>query len=124
MNTDGSFNTRNYDSSAGGILRNHDGTWIKGFAMKLGRDSSFGAELWGLFEDLDIAFNLGISFIEINCNASVVVQVVTEARNSTLNIQTSLIYAGKNSKSSRSLNLFIVIERQTRLWMLWRSMVP
>lgn len=76
LNCDGSSNPTNFKSGAGGVLRSHDGSWIKGYALKLGRSNSFEAETWGLIKGMEIALNLGVLFLDINCDASLVIKAV------------------------------------------------
>lgn len=47
------------DISAGGVLRDNNGSWVRGFAAFLGRGSSLLAELWAIYLGLMMAKNFG-----------------------------------------------------------------
>ncbi|KAH9671615.1 putative ribonuclease H protein [Citrus sinensis] len=48
------------NASAGGLIRNYCGEWVHGFGMNIGHCTIIGAELWGLFQGLQLAWNIGI----------------------------------------------------------------
>nr|GMC91161.1 LINE-type retrotransposon LIb DNA [Ipomoea batatas] len=54
-NTDGAFKKGSGLVSAGGLFRDHKGSWILGFMSKIGDTNSFAAELWDLREGLRLA---------------------------------------------------------------------
>lgn len=56
---DGSYNAGTDMASAGGIIRNSDGLWVCGFVINSGYGSITTAELWGLFEGLQLAWKKG-----------------------------------------------------------------
>ncbi|KAL5835914.1 hypothetical protein ACOSQ4_015411 [Xanthoceras sorbifolium] len=41
--------------SAGGVIRDHDRKWVRGFAMNIGYGSVLEAEVWGIFEGFKMA---------------------------------------------------------------------
>ncbi|CAL9009909.1 unnamed protein product, partial [Prunus brigantina] len=49
LNVDGSFMRSTGSIGAGGVIRDHLGNWIGGFAVNLGKGQILEAELWGLF---------------------------------------------------------------------------
>ena len=51
LNTDGSAGS-NSGPGGGGLLRDENGNWVKGFARKIGNTSSYLAELWALRDGL------------------------------------------------------------------------
>lgn len=54
LNTDGSAIGSLGKASAGRLLRNHLGQWIKGFSRNLGTVSSIEAKIWALHDGLDM----------------------------------------------------------------------
>ncbi|XP_052290822.1 uncharacterized protein LOC127900258 [Citrus sinensis] len=58
LNTDGAHN-RGGISTAGGLIRDHMGCWLSGFGMMIGSCSITVAELWGLYQGLQLAWNSG-----------------------------------------------------------------
>ena len=67
LNTDGSTQGNPGRASAGGLLRDHNGTWIGNFSRDIGFNP-MAAELWGLRDGLILARNLNIikNLIEID----------------------------------------------------------
>ena len=47
-------------ASAGGLTRYYCGEWVHGFGMNIGHCTITGAEPWGLFQGLQLAWNIGI----------------------------------------------------------------
>ncbi|KAK9207976.1 hypothetical protein WN944_000325 [Citrus x changshan-huyou] len=62
LNTDGS-RLKNGPASAGGLVRDCSGKWQFGFGMNIGFGSVTTAELWGLFQGLNIAWDRGIRYL-------------------------------------------------------------
>ena len=82
LNTDGSA-MRNPDrAGGGGLIRDHDGAWLKGFARGLGFTSSALAELWALRDGLLLAKEMGIQQLIIELDAlSIVILMNNETEN-------------------------------------------
>ena len=59
LNSDGACKASGV-AAAGGLIRDHNGHWIAGFGMNLRTCSVTMAELWGLYQDLLLAWNNGI----------------------------------------------------------------
>ncbi|VVA38500.1 PREDICTED: ribonuclease [Prunus dulcis] len=62
--------------SAGGIIRNDAGIWVKGFVTKLGSGSILEAELWGVFRGLLLTWNEGIRRIHMECDSLTAVSLI------------------------------------------------
>lgn len=67
LNTDGAFKSSN---AAGGLIRNSNGSWVKGFVKNIGSSDSFQAELWGIFEALKLALSLQIDHLIIEADST------------------------------------------------------
>jgi ribonuclease HI len=52
-------------TGSGGLIRNSSGSWVKGFARKIGITDNATAELWALRDGLTLYINLCLSPIEI-----------------------------------------------------------
>ncbi|KAE8709018.1 hypothetical protein F3Y22_tig00110332pilonHSYRG00750 [Hibiscus syriacus] len=65
LNTDGSVNTSNGKSSIGGFFRNDSGSWIFGFSRSIGIADPLQAEIWAIHDGLNIAWSLGIEFLQL-----------------------------------------------------------
>ncbi|KAE8723185.1 hypothetical protein F3Y22_tig00012724pilonHSYRG00007 [Hibiscus syriacus] len=59
FNSDGARNPRDGYATCGGIIRNNIGEWILGYARAVGICSVVEAEIWGVFEGLTHAWNIG-----------------------------------------------------------------
>lgn len=73
LNTDGAAKSTGA-SSAGGLIRDHNGNWLAGFCMNIGSCSVMVAEFWGLLQGLSIAWEKGIRWLNVEvdslCNST------------------------------------------------------
>lgn len=76
LNTDGSFNNATKNASAGGVIRDSQGNWIRGFYTNIGESSSFEAELWGLREGLRLCLNLNIQQVQVEIDSAAIVTLL------------------------------------------------
>ncbi|GAU32235.1 hypothetical protein TSUD_53620 [Trifolium subterraneum] len=76
LNTDGASKGEAGASGCGGILRHDNGTWIAGFAKFLGNTTTYMAEIWGLYESLCLARNLGITRLEVQVDSEALVKAI------------------------------------------------
>lgn len=56
-------------SAAGGIIRNSDGLWIKGFNRNIGKTYILAAELWGNRDGLYMALESNIQSLDVETDA-------------------------------------------------------
>lgn len=54
LNTDGACQNGSGKIGVGGLIRNEDGVWIRGYMGTIGHGSLLMAELWAIERDLDI----------------------------------------------------------------------
>lgn len=73
MNTDGSAIENPRVAGCGGVLRDEQGRWIKGFARKIGITNSFVAEMWGLRDGLLICCSCNFNCVEIELDAKAII---------------------------------------------------
>lgn len=59
LNTDGAVKKPQGIAGCGGVLRDKCGKWIVGFGANLGIATVNEAELWGLYDGLQVAWNSG-----------------------------------------------------------------
>ncbi|KAL6276567.1 hypothetical protein ACE6H2_020168 [Prunus campanulata] len=76
VNTDGGRNNTTGMIGAGGLLRDADGAWLKGFTGNLGVGSILEAELWGIFWGLSLAWDAGVRDVVIECDSSIAVDLI------------------------------------------------
>ena len=73
-------NNQSYRAGGGGLFRDHDGVWLKGFARGLGFTNSILVELWVLRDGLLLAKELGSQQLIIDA-LSVVILMNNESEN-------------------------------------------
>ncbi|KAK2359284.1 SKP1 protein [Trifolium repens] len=78
LNCDGSQNDRLGLASCGGLLRNSDGTWLKGYSRKLGICDVLHAEMWGMYLGLDLARREGIMQLYVESDSKILIDMVTD----------------------------------------------
>ncbi|KAH9770878.1 putative ribonuclease H protein [Citrus sinensis] len=79
LNTDGS-RLKNGLASAGGLVRDCSRKWQFGFGMNIGFGSVTIAELWGLFQGLNIAWDRGIRYLIVEVDRQCVSQLISSTR--------------------------------------------
>ncbi|CAA0829347.1 Polynucleotidyl transferase- ribonuclease H-like superfamily protein [Striga hermonthica] len=77
VNTDGALCTASGRGSAGGLARDTYGRWLGGFLMNVGFCSITGAQLWGLYRGLQLAWGLGARHVLMEVDNSSVVAMVS-----------------------------------------------
>ncbi|KAL9437497.1 hypothetical protein AB3S75_023376 [Citrus x aurantiifolia] len=75
LNTDGARKGLE-QAGAGGLLRDFNGNWIKGFIVNLGTCSVLSAELWGLLHGLKMAWENGFRRVQVGVDNKSVVQLL------------------------------------------------
>ncbi|CAA7040260.1 unnamed protein product [Microthlaspi erraticum] len=73
LNTDGASRGNPGLATAGGVIRDGDGQWHGGFSLNIGRCTAPMAELWGVYYGLCIAWEKGVSRLEVEVDSSLVV---------------------------------------------------
>ena len=68
-------------ASAGGLIKDHRGSWMGGFSRNIGFTHSLAAELWGLRDGLTLAKNLNIKKLHIELDAKVVIDFIIAQNN-------------------------------------------
>ena len=77
LNTDGSYRNTG-EAGAGGVIRDSFGNWISGFSMNIGESSVIMAELWGLYQGLSLAWNVGIRHLLVEVDSLCVTQMISQ----------------------------------------------
>ena len=83
LNSDGSAIGSTRRAGGGGVIRNHEGQWLRGYARPLGCSNSCIAELWALRDGLLLAKEMGFNNIIIEMDA---LSVVLLMKNNTANL--------------------------------------
>uniref|UniRef100_A0A6N2MZS1 RNase H type-1 domain-containing protein n=1 Tax=Salix viminalis TaxID=40686 RepID=A0A6N2MZS1_SALVM len=73
LNVDGCSKGNPGIAGAGGVIRDHMGTWIGGFARNIGICSSVTAELWAIYEGLKLTWDKGFRKVYLESDSRVVI---------------------------------------------------
>ncbi|WCJ37652.1 Polynucleotidyl transferase ribonuclease H-like superfamily protein [Euphorbia peplus] len=95
LNTDGAVKGGQFRASVGGLIRDSQGTWIQGFARNIGICSVLRAELWGIYDGLTLAWNLGYRKVQVEVDSKLCVDLLTRT-DTPSNDSTPLINAIQN----------------------------
>ncbi|BFG34312.1 hypothetical protein CerSpe_205870 [Prunus speciosa] len=79
LNVDGSRKDSTGAIGAGGVLRDHLGQWLGGFAVNLGKGKILEAELWGLFFGLKLAVEKQVDDVVIEMDSAIAVKLIQNA---------------------------------------------
>ncbi|CAL1392202.1 unnamed protein product [Linum trigynum] len=80
MNTDGANQSNMGMATAGGVLRDHNGTWLAGFCSKIGTGTALLAELWGVLQGLELAWKKGSRFLVLETDSQMALQLIEQRR--------------------------------------------
>ncbi|KAL0006019.1 hypothetical protein SO802_013580 [Lithocarpus litseifolius] len=69
LNSDGSALGNPGKAGGGGLIRDHQGNWVRGYARAHGNSNSSLAELWALCDGLEIAKDLGLDKLIVEMDA-------------------------------------------------------
>jgi ribonuclease HI len=78
LNTDGASKSQTTNAGCGGLLRDEDGHWIRGFSKSLGSTTAYVAELWGLLEGLSMARSMGFNKLEVQMDSEIIVNIINK----------------------------------------------
>ena len=81
LNTNGSWDKNSGHISAGGVMRNKERNWLKGFVLSKGIGNVLEAELWGMFEGLNMAWNSRARRVIMEFDSLTTVQLLTKDTN-------------------------------------------
>lgn len=76
LNVDGCSKGNPGKVGAGGVIRDHMGSWIGGFARNIGTCSSVTAELWAIYVGLQLTWEKGFRNVVLESNSKVVVRLL------------------------------------------------
>ena len=77
LNTDGSFGGEGVTFGCGGLLRDSNGRWIRGFAKAMVVSSSLAAEMWALREGLILCLDVQTQAVEIELDATAAISFLS-----------------------------------------------
>ena len=74
MNTDGSTASISGPAGGGGLVRDENGDWVKGFARRIGSTSSYLTELWAPRDGLQLCLQIHAYSVVIEVDAKAIVE--------------------------------------------------
>ncbi|CAN1143084.1 Putative ribonuclease H protein At1g65750 [Linum perenne] len=80
LNSDGSVN-QNGAAAAGGVLRNYEGEILSAYTMNLGSCSITRAEIRGIVEGMNLAWERGVRHLAIQTDSRCAVQILSNQNN-------------------------------------------
>ena len=76
LNTDGSVVGNFGVAGGGGLIRDTNGEWVTGFARKIGKTSSFQAELWALRDGLQLCLQNQAQAVHVDLDSKTIVDAL------------------------------------------------
>ena len=76
VNSDGSSMGNSGCAGGGGIIRNVEGKWIKGYVRAIGNTTSVAAKLWALRDGIQLCLELNLPMVIIELDAMLVVNLL------------------------------------------------
>ncbi|KAK8598482.1 hypothetical protein V6N13_094451 [Hibiscus sabdariffa] len=76
MNVDGARDHRTGLAACGGLIRDHEGRWVRGFARSVGVCSPIESELWAVHEGLVQAWALGLRRVVVEVDSLTVLRLM------------------------------------------------
>ena len=77
LNTDGSCKNT-WEAGARGVIRDSVGHWVSGFCMRIRYNSVLMAELWGLYQGLILAWDVGIKRLLVKVDSLCITQMISK----------------------------------------------
>ena len=81
LNTDGASIGNPSKMGGGGVIRDCHGDWVKGYSRAIGYATSVLAEWWALRDGLILAIQLGITHLDVELDAKVIVEMLNGIEN-------------------------------------------
>ncbi|KAK9043141.1 hypothetical protein V6N11_071490 [Hibiscus sabdariffa] len=78
LNVDGAVSPSTSMGSAGGLVRDTDGRWLLGFNKFLGTTSPLCKELWAIYVGLQVAWDNGFEYVQVQSNCLEVVKLLLD----------------------------------------------
>ncbi|KAK9015916.1 hypothetical protein V6N11_007004 [Hibiscus sabdariffa] len=76
LNVDGAVSLNTGKATIGGLLRDTAGNFIFGFSKYIGFTNSLHAELWALYVGLQLAWDHGVNFLQIQTDCKRVLELL------------------------------------------------
>jgi ribonuclease HI len=77
LNCDGAYKDSLGLAGCGGLFRNSEGRWIKGYARKIGTCDALSAEMWGMYLRMQLAWRYGFHQLHVESDSKTLVDMIT-----------------------------------------------
>ncbi|XVF35312.1 hypothetical protein REPUB_Repub18cG0134800 [Reevesia pubescens] len=81
INVDGSVSSDNGMAFAGGVIRDNNGEWITGFKYRVGICDITTAELWGIYQGINLCWNKGYREVELESDSTLAIKKINTVHN-------------------------------------------
>jgi len=78
LNSDGACKDLGHISGCGGIFRDADGKWIKGYTKKIGACDALHAEMWGLYLGMEMAWREHIDHLIVESDSKILINMISD----------------------------------------------
>nr|ABD32321.2 Ribonuclease H [Medicago truncatula] len=78
LNSDGACKDMGVIAGCGGLFRDLDGRWIKGYTKKIGACDALHAEMWGLYLGLDMAWREHYSHLIVESDSKILIDMISD----------------------------------------------
>ncbi|GAU10638.1 hypothetical protein TSUD_421140, partial [Trifolium subterraneum] len=77
LNCDGAYKESMGLAGCGGLFRDSNGRWLKGYAQKIGACDALHAEMWGMYTGMQMARRQGFTHIIVESDSKLLIDMVT-----------------------------------------------
>ncbi|CAJ2642097.1 unnamed protein product [Trifolium pratense] len=78
LNSDGACKNKGEVAGCGGLFRDSDGRWIKGYTKKIEACDALQAEMWGLYLGLDMAWREQFSHLIVENDSKILIDMISD----------------------------------------------
>ncbi|PNX97212.1 nucleic acid binding protein [Trifolium pratense] len=76
-NCDGAYKDSLELAGCGGLLCDSDGRWLTRYSRKIGTCDALGAEMWGMYLGMQIAWRQGFNNLQVESDSKMLVDMIT-----------------------------------------------
>ncbi|CAJ2648154.1 unnamed protein product [Trifolium pratense] len=77
LNCDGAYKDSLGLAGCGGLFRNSDGRWLKGYSHKIGTCDALCAEMWGMYLGMQLAWRHNFHHLQVESDSKSLIDMIT-----------------------------------------------
>ncbi|CAJ2630361.1 unnamed protein product [Trifolium pratense] len=77
LNCDGAYKDSMNNAGCGGLFRDSDGRWLKGYTQRIGDCDALHAEMWGMYTGMEMARRQGYTHLVVESDSKLLIDMVT-----------------------------------------------